>query len=398
MRNAPKKIGAAAKGKAPRTEEENPGQLDAILDTAVDAIITIDQQGMVESYNRSAQRIFGYEAKEVIGQNVRMLMPEPFQSEHDGYLSNYLRTGEKKIIGIGREVEGKRKDQSLIPMELAVSSFHLNGEPKFAGIMRDITERKEAEEALALKVKELQESNDALDEFVYIASHDLKEPLRGISNFSSFLMEDYQDKLDEDGRHKLHTLVNLAGRMESLIENLRYYSRVGRQKLAMNSCSLDEVLDDVLVNMQTAISESGIEVRRIGKLPTVNCDSVRIGEVFLNLISNAIKYNESTEKWIEIGCLEEGAVKLPAKADGNGNPHAAETVIYARDNGIGIRERHLETIFKIFKRLHAREKFGGGSGIGLSIVKRIVERHGGLIWLTSEPGAGTTFYLSLGSR
>ena len=193
--------------------EESEARTRTILETAVDAIITIDERGKVESMNPAAERLFGYADTEVIGQNVKMLMPEPYRHEHDGYLHNYLTTGQKKIIGIGREVVGLRKDGSTFPMDLAVSEVQLGHRRLFTGIVRDISDRKEKEEQLSFYAAELQgrntellRSNQELDEFAYIASHDLKEPLRGIHNYATFLLEDYHDKLNEDGTNKLETL------------------------------------------------------------------------------------------------------------------------------------------------------------------------------------------------
>jgi two-component system, chemotaxis family, sensor kinase Cph1 len=225
---------------------------------------------------------------------------------------------------------------------------------------------------------ELQQSNRDLDDFAYIASHDLKEPLRGIHNYSMFLLEDYGDKLDEEGRAKLETLMRLTRRMEVLIDSLLQFSRLGRVDLAMDDVDLNETVAEVLDSLGINLQAERVEVVIPHPLPIVRCDRVRVGEIFHNLIVNAVKYNEQERKRVEIGWID-------------GEP----PVFYVRDNGIGIQEKHFESIFRIFKRLHAREKFGGGTGAGLTIVKKIVERHNGRIWVESTPGAGTTFYFTL---
>lgn len=240
----------------------------------------------------------------------------------------------------------------------------------------------QAEAALVRQAQELVRSNAELDDFAYIASHDLKEPLRGIHNYSNFLLEDYADKLDEEGRQKLETLVRLTQRMEAFIEALLHYSRVGRLDLAIRDTDLDAVVGEVLDSLRPLIQETGVEVRLPTRLPHMRCDQARVGEIFRNLISNAIKYNDKPQKWIEIGCRNERGAEAPL-------------VFYVRDNGIGIRANHLEAIFRIFKRLHGRDKYGGGTGAGLTIAKKIVERHGGRIWVESEPGEGTTFFFTL---
>jgi len=234
---------------------------------------------------------------------------------------------------------------------------------------------------------ELERSNDELDSFAYIASHDLKEPLRGIHNYASFLLEDYADQLDEEGVGKLRTLVRLSRRMEELIESLLHFSRVGRLELQTAPTDLNIVLEEALESLQVRIEQSGAQVRVPHSLPTVDCDPVATGEVFTNLISNALKYNNKAAKWVEVGWLP-----APEPAEDN---KTAPAVLYVRDNGIGIEERHYENVFRIFKRLHARDQYGGGTGAGLTIVKKMVERQGGRIWLESVPGTGATFFFTL---
>ncbi|GCE13326.1 histidine kinase [Tengunoibacter tsumagoiensis] len=242
-------------------------------------------------------------------------------------------------------------------------------------------------EELASLNERLEESNQELDSFAYIVSHDLKEPLRGISNYVSILEEDYHDQLDETGIARLTTLTRLSARMGELIDALLHYSRVGRVELAFVQTDLNEVVQRSLEMVRGRIEEDSVQVHLIEPLPTIRCDRIRVGEIFSNLISNAIKYNDKPAKEIEIGALPE------EEQDG-----MRRVTLYVRDNGIGIREKYFDSIFRIFKRLHGRDTFGGGTGAGLTIVKRIVERHSGNIWVESEPGRGSTFYFTLVER
>ena len=246
-------------------------------------------------------------------------------------------------------------------------------------LTRNINELESAEAEIRARNAQLVESNNALDEFAYTVSHDLREPLRGISNFSSFLVEDYGENLGDKGRSMLDTLVQMSKRMEDLIESILYYSRVGRVELAFKETDLNAVVKEVIGSMKASLEESGAEIRIPQKLPIIYCDSVRVGEIFYNLISNAMKFNDKPEKWIEIGF----------------KPHQDSHVFYVRDNGIGIREKDWEKIFTIFRRLHGRDKFGGGTGTGMTIVKKIIERHDGKIWVESRYGEETTFYFTL---
>ncbi len=215
-----------------------------------------------------------------------------------------------------------------------------------------------------------------LDSFAYAASHDLREPLRGIHNYARFLVEDYADALDEEAVSRLETLVRLAKRMESLIEALLRYSRLGRNELSPEPTDLDALVASVLELLDHTVKERGARIA-VRPLPTVDAHASVVGEIFANLITNALKYNDSAEPLVEIGHdPERGA-------------------FFVRDNGIGIETRHLKDVFRIFKRLHGRNEYGGGVGVGLTIVEKIVQWHGGRIWAESEPGEGTTFFFTL---
>ncbi len=243
--------------------------------------------------------------------------------------------------------------------------------------------------------KELARSNIELDAFAYIASHDLKEPLRGIYNYSSFLIEDYSEILDEAGIDKLNTLMRLTHRMEDLINSLLHYSRLGRAELQMAPVDLNDLVAEVLDVIKVSARDKQVEFKIPRPLPTVNCDRTQVNELYTNLISNGIKYNQKTEKIIEIGYLDQDDPIVIEKMLEYPDNTLAKTIFYVRDNGIGIRERHLDSIFRIFKRLHSQKKYGGGTGAGLTIAKKIVERHGGEIWVKSVYGTGSAFYFTL---
>ncbi|MDB5336651.1 MAG: cyanobacterial phytochrome [Planctomycetaceae bacterium] len=283
-------------------------------------------------------------------------------------------------------------------MDLAVSEVQLEGRRLFTGIVRDITERKRGEEQLKVIASELSgrnadlvRSNQELDAFAYIASHDLKEPLRGIHNYATFLVEDYSDILDDDGKDKLNTLTRLTQRLDSLLDSLLEFSRLGRVDFALAQNEMQEVVHEVIESMRITLDANNIDIRIPVELPRVRGDKVMLGEVYRNLITNAVKYNSSESKWIEIGFQPD---TRPLKS-GATPARPRQTVFYVRDNGLGIPEKHFDAIFRIFKRLHERDAYGGGTGVGLTIVKKVVERHGGEIWLESTPGQGTTFYFTL---
>ena len=243
--------------------------------------------------------------------------------------------------------------------------------------------------------QELARSNIELDAFAYIASHDLKEPLRGIYNYSSFLIEDYGEILDESGIDKLNTLMCLTHRMEDLINSLLHYSRLGRAELNLLPIDLNDLLAGVLDVIKVSDRHSQVRFDIPRSLPTINCDRTQVNELFTNLIGNGIKYNEQDLRIIEIGYLEPDDPMVVKRRQEHAEKTQEQTIFYVRDNGIGIRERQLESIFRIFKRLHGQKKFGGGTGAGLTIAKKIAERHGGEIWVESVYGEGSTFYFTL---
>jgi light-regulated signal transduction histidine kinase (bacteriophytochrome) len=257
----------------------------------------------------------------------------------------------------------------------------------FVCTLTDITARKEFEQALEgmtvrllAQHKELQRSNEELEQFAYVASHDLQEPLRSISSYCQLLQRRYKGKLDKDADEFIGFAVDGAKRMQVLINDLLKYSRVGTRGKAFEPTDCNKVFHETVSNLRQAIEESGAEVTS-DPLPTVEGDPVQLGQLFQNLIANAIKFRDEAVPKVHVSAHEE-----------NG-----ETVVSVKDNGIGIDPRHAERIFQIFQRLHERGKYPG-TGIGLAVCKKIVTRHGGRIWVESEPGRGSNFRFTLAPR
>jgi light-regulated signal transduction histidine kinase (bacteriophytochrome) len=238
---------------------------------------------------------------------------------------------------------------------------------------------------------DLVRSNEDLDAFAYVASHDLKEPLRGIHKYAHQLLDDAAS-VNEEQRRKLEALMRLTLRMDSLLESLLHFSQVGRGTLDLGSVDLDEVLGEAVEMVEARRTERQTDVVVARPLPRILCDRIRVRDVFVNLLSNAMKYTDRPRRRVEIGYL------APDEAgDRGGAPPGTQghAVYFVRDDGIGIKPRHVEQVFKIFRRLHGRDEYGGGAGAGLAIVKKHVERHGGRVWLDSTPGEGTTVFFTL---
>lgn len=255
---------------------------------------------------------------------------------------------------------------------------------RMAGSADDITDRKLAEIELAKYAKELERSNQELDDFAYIASHDLKEPLRAIYNHASFLIEDYRDRLGQEGEKRLKRMIKLSRHGEQLIADLLYFSRLGRGEQTMEALDLNELISKVKSEVIETMESEDIRIDITDTLPDISGHPAHITSLFKNLIMNGAKYNDSPQKIIEIGYEFEEQTTEPLY----------ET-FYVRDNGIGIDEQFRDEIFRIFKRLNSLKAYGEGTGAGLTFAKKIVENHGGNLWLESNPGRGTTFFFTL---
>ncbi len=349
------------------------------------AIYRLSPEGLVESWSKSAERMKGYAANEVIGQNFAKFYTEKDRAA--GIPQHKLKTA--AALGLFSSEswhvrkDGRRFMAGVVIYALRDPQGKLVG---FSNITQDITARMKIEKIAEDYLAALTRSNQELDDFAYIASHDLKEPLRGISTNAIFLKEDYAEKLDEEGLKRLDRMAYLCERMEQLVNDLLYFARIGKQELAVKETDLNAVIKDIELMMETLLLERNAVITIPKLLPTISCDATRVTEVFRNLITNAVKYNRSKDKSVEIGCVDR-------MEDKSGT--VASRVFYVRDNGIGIDKEYQEEVFTIFKRLNEEEGDEKGTGVGLTFVRKIVERHDGHIWVESEPGKGSTFYFTL---
>ncbi len=345
-------------------------RLSAVIDNVVDGIITISERGTIESFNPAARRIFGFSDAEVIGQNVKMLMPEPYRSEHDGYLEHHVTTGEKKVIGIGREVTGRRKDGSTFPMELAVSEVTIDGVRRFVGITRDITERK--------RIEQMQK------EFISTVSHELRTPLTSIRGSLGLILGGVAGELPEKAKTLLDIATNNSERLIHLINDILDLEKISAGKMQFDN----RVMNLIPVIQQAVESNKGyadqLHVRfelKTGSndMVMVRIDEKRIAQVMSNLLSNAAKYSPKNDH-VEISvAVANDRVRISV-----------------HDHGKGIPEEFKSRIFSKFAQADSSDtRQKGGTGLGLNITKAIVEMQGGSISFDSGEGRGTTFYVEL---
>jgi PAS domain S-box-containing protein len=358
--------------------EEATRLLADVVESSDDAIISKDLNGRITSWNKGAERLFGYSAAEMLGQPISVLAPPDRAGEMPAILER-IKRGERveHFESIRRGKDGRLVNVSLTVSPILDASGKIMGASKIA---RDITERTLAEQAIAQQANQLARSNASLQQFTYAASHDLQEPLRTVVTFTQLLSDRYGEKLDGEANEFMSFVISAATRMRLLITDLLSYSRsVHHEDVPLKEVSLNEAVVLAAHNLQLAIQESGA-VLEAGPLPTVYADKVQMIQLFQNLISNAIKYKSKDSPRIRVAAEQ----------------NEEEWVLSVCDNGIGIPAEYKEYVFGVFKRLQGNAQ--AGTGVGLAICKSIVERHGGRIWVESEPGQGSTFKFSISTK
>jgi PAS domain S-box-containing protein len=339
----------------------------------------VDESQRITLFNRGAEQIFGYAAEEVIGQSLNLLIPPRFRDVHeDVHMPKFARSHvAARRMGERGEVYGRRKSGEEFPAEASISRIEVGGTRIFNAVLRDISERRRVEAELRRKAEELARSNRELEQFAYVASHDLQEPLRMVASYTQLLSRRYAGTLDAQADKYIEYAVDGARRMQALINDLLALSRVGTQGKPFAPTDVNAVLARVLRTGDALVRESGAVVTS-GTLPTVHADAGQLEQVLQNLIFNALKFRGDEPPRVHVSAARE-----------DGAWHFS-----VRDNGIGLDMEFADRIFVIFQRLHGRDQYGG-TGIGLAICRKIIERHGGRIWVESAPGAGATFHFTI---
>jgi PAS domain S-box-containing protein len=354
------------------------GRYRGLLEAAPDAMVVVNGAGEIVLLNLQVEKQFGYQRDELVGQQVTNIIPEGFAER---LIADDLRSTEAalaQVIGTGIELVALRKDGTEFPIEIMLSPLESAEGILVTAAIRDISARKDAEANLLRKVEELARSNEELGQFADTVSHDLQEPLRMVASYTQLLAKRYNGKLDSDADEFIAFAVDGANRMQRLIEDLLAYSRVGTRGTDLLDSSSEEALRQALTSLRGSIEESGALVTH-DPLPAVLADETQLVQLFQNLVGNAIKYRRPGVPRVHISATRDGEKRWS---------------FAVTDNGLGIEPQYFDRIFGMFQRLHKREEYAG-TGIGLAICKKIVERHGGSISVESQPGQGSTFRFSL---
>lgn len=364
----------------------NEKQFRTLMQSAPDAIIVVDDDGVVRIVNQAAIDLLGYSHDELVGIAVERLMPEGYRSHHVKYRRDYTASPSVRPMGQSSELCAERKDGTQVPVEISLSPFDRGDSIWVTAIVRDVSGRREhlqkinaLNSQLASRSTELEAINKELEAFSYSVSHDLRAPLRAIDGFSHTLAKLYADKLDEKGQHRLQRIRDAAQKMGQLIDDLLVLSRISRAEVKKDDVDLSELAQQIIDELQEGDPERDVHIR-VAQNMTIFADRRLISVAVTNLLSNAWKFtsNEDSAE-IEVGMGVQDDV----------------TFYYIRDNGAGFNMEYAEKLFGAFQRLHDTTEFPG-TGVGLATVQRVIHKHGGRVWAHSEEGHGATFYFSLG--
>ena len=361
--------------------------------------IVADQYGKILTVNPVTEKVFGYKSGELVGENVSVLAGSPHRENHDQYLTNYLETGEKKIIGITRELVAVRKSGELFPVNLHVNEADVDGETVFVAIIEDITERKRADDALRMAMQKLTKANAEIKDFANIVSHDLRSPLVNLKGFSGELKEAFRDiqkileqappSLSEEHQNRINELfqdeipesfgfIDSSARvMERLVTSIMELARIGARKMKLTEVDIGKLIDEILKSMHHQMEEMDVDVK-VNSLPSVMADLMSMDQIFRNILSNAVKYLDPDRR---------GVIEI------SGERRSGDTLFKVEDNGRGIPGYGKDKVFALFRRVVGKDI--PGEGVGLAFVKALVERHEGEIWFETEEGKGTTFFFTI---
>lgn len=357
-------------------------QFRLVVESAPCGMLMVNSEGRITLINAQIETLFGYSRNELIGCPVELLIPARFRNGHPEMRKTFDHAPSFRSMGVGRDLFGLRKDRTEFPVEVGLNPIQTEDDVFVLATVVDITERKHAEQQLELQAAELSRSNHELEQFAYVASHDLQEPLRMVSSYCGLLARRYKGKIDQDADEFIQFAVDGATRMKDLIDDLLMYSRVGRREKPLVMVDTDKVMQSALANLEVVVNETEASIVSEA-LPRVMADPIQLTQVFQNLISNALKFRGNRRPVIRVSARHSNEQQVPP-----------QWIFSIQDNGIGFEPQFQERVFVIFQRLHTRAEYEG-NGIGLAITKKIIERHGGTIWVESTPGTGTTFFFTL---
>ena len=349
----------------------------ATVEAAPVGMVMIDQSGEILLVNAALERLFGYTREELLGQEIEILVPENARGDHPGHRTGFFADPTQRPMGAGRDLCGRHKSGAEIPVELGLTPINTESGIVALGTVVDLTASRNDAERIRNSNQALARSNSELEQFAYVASHDLQEPLRKIASYCQLLKEEQAEKLDDEGREYLDVAIDGSKRLLTLVRDLLSLSRVTTRGKPLAPISVHESLQEAMGNLELAIQERDAHVTA-DPLPNAMADQSQLTLLFQNLIGNAMKYCTARVPMVHIGVCDTGS----------------QFEFSVQDNGIGIEPQYKDRVFQIFQRLHNRREYSG-TGIGLALCRRIVERFGGEIWLESTPGRGSTFYFTL---
>jgi PAS domain S-box-containing protein len=347
-----------------------------LIESAPDAKVVVNSNGIIRLVNAQTEKMFQYQREELIGRPVEMLIPEALAAGHPEHRAHYYADPQVRMMGTSLELYGKRKSGEKFPVEISLSPLETDEGIWVTSSIRDVTDKKHDHEALTSYARKLEVSNNNLEQFAYVASHDLQEPLRTITNFVSLLDRKLQHKADGEVVQYMSFITSASERMKTLIKELLMYSRLGKNRM-IEEIDCGKVVQDVVKDMEALVSENNATIS-YGQLPVLDGSATELQQLFQNLLANAIKYRKpDVAPEIQIDSADIGP----------------DWLFSVMDNGIGIDEEYNERIFVIFQRLHNQDEYSG-TGIGLATCRKIVELNGGTIWVKSKPGRGSVFYFT----
>jgi len=366
--------------------QKSRNMFERLFENAPDAVVVVDNHGVIRKVNLQAEAVFGYMREEMVGNPIEHLIPERYHKRHRQHRRNYFADPRARKMGIGLELYGRNRDGREIPVDIMLNPMETSEGTWAFAVVRDITQQKQSDakirelnSALKVQLEQLAATNRELEAFSYSVSHDLRAPLRHIIGFVDLLNSRDLSALDEKSQHYLQVITQAAQKMGNLIDDLLAFSRMGRAEMMKTRVDFDQLVRDIV--QELAEDAKDREIRwEIAPLPALVGDAAMLRQVMVNLISNAIKFTRPRPlAKIEVGALED---------------RPGETLIFVRDNGVGFDIRYVNKLFSLFQRLHSTEEFEG-TGVGLANVQRIVLRHGGRVWAESALDGGATFWISL---